>query len=559
MFYVHSVGVLPNYQGKGIGKELFKYMVEYLENEKKSYKYFLLTSEDNIIAQKLYRKHSNKECLQVYFEKNFSEEVMDIVNDNLRIRTLTKEDFPLMLKWLTDDRVLQFYGGRDKKYTLETLKEHYTEPWEDEVIRVIIEYNGQPIGYGQIYKMYDELYDDYHYPKSNEIVYGMDQFIGEVDYWSKGIGTKYTRMIFDFLKKERNADSVILDPHQNNPRAIRMYQKAGFRIVEDLPEHELHEGKKEDCYLMEYRYDDNLTNVKAMKYLIEHTFKDFKVNNIEVIGSGHDSIAYLVNNEYIFKTKFSVNNKKGYAKEKAIYDFLNKNIDTNIMIPNIEYSYISDEISILGYKQIKGKFLNPELYETLSDEEKQLLKQDIAIFLKQMHSLDTTEIKEYVIDNKQNILEEYQLLRDTFYEHLTEKEKDYIESFMNRLSSTTIFNSKKCLCHNDFSCNHLLLDENDRLCGIIDFGDAGIVDEYCDFMYLLEDSEEEIGPEFGEDIINIYGDINIDKAKEYQDVTEQYYPIELIVYGIKNNNQEFIDEGRQIIQERNNKNKNRKV
>ena len=71
MFYVHSVGVLPNYQGKGIGKELFKYMVEYLENEKKSYKYFLLTAEDNIITQKLYRKYSNKECLQVYFEKNF--------------------------------------------------------------------------------------------------------------------------------------------------------------------------------------------------------------------------------------------------------------------------------------------------------------------------------------------------------------------------------------------------------------------------------------------------------------------------------------------------------
>jgi len=46
-------------------------MVEYLENEKKSYKYFLLTAEDNIIAQKLYRKYSTKECLQIYFEKNF--------------------------------------------------------------------------------------------------------------------------------------------------------------------------------------------------------------------------------------------------------------------------------------------------------------------------------------------------------------------------------------------------------------------------------------------------------------------------------------------------------
>ena len=28
---------------------------------------------------------------------------------------------------------------------------------------VIIEYNNVPIGYGQIYKMYDELYTDYHY------------------------------------------------------------------------------------------------------------------------------------------------------------------------------------------------------------------------------------------------------------------------------------------------------------------------------------------------------------------------------------------------------------
>ena len=51
---------------------------------------------------------------------------MEIVQDKIRIRTLTNDDFPLMLKWLTDDRVLEFYGGRDKKYTLESLKEHYT-------------------------------------------------------------------------------------------------------------------------------------------------------------------------------------------------------------------------------------------------------------------------------------------------------------------------------------------------------------------------------------------------------------------------------------------------
>ena len=67
---------------------------------------------------------------------------------------------------------------------------------------------------------------------------------------------------------------------------------------------------------MEYRYDDNATNVKAMKYLIEHYFDNFKVDSIEIIGSGYDSVAYLVNNEYIFKTKFS-NNKKRLCKRKS--------------------------------------------------------------------------------------------------------------------------------------------------------------------------------------------------------------------------------------------------
>ena len=132
---------------------------------------------------------------------------------------------------------------------------------------------------------------------------------------------------------------------------------------------------------------------------------------------------------------------------------------------------------------------------------------------------------------------------------MTDAQKQYIESFMEKLNKTTIFNDKKCLCHNDFSCNHLLLDNNDKLIGIIDFGDAGIIDEYCDFIYLLENSEEEIGSAFGEEIIKLYGNIDIQKAKEYQKIVEEYYPIETIVYGIKNNKEDFIKKGRKLLTE----------
>ncbi|EAI3209387.1 APH(2'')-If/Ih family aminoglycoside O-phosphotransferase, partial [Campylobacter jejuni] len=41
------------------------------------------------------------------------------------------------------------------------------------------------------------------------------------------------------------------------------------------------------------------------------------VDSIKLIGEGYDSKAYIVNNEYVFKIKFSANKKKGYEKEKA--------------------------------------------------------------------------------------------------------------------------------------------------------------------------------------------------------------------------------------------------
>ena len=78
-------------------------------------------------------------------------------------RPMNEDDLVLMLKWLTDDRVLEFYDGRDKKHTQKTIREQYTEQWADEIYRVIIEYDTIPIGYAQIYRIQGELFDEYNY------------------------------------------------------------------------------------------------------------------------------------------------------------------------------------------------------------------------------------------------------------------------------------------------------------------------------------------------------------------------------------------------------------
>lgn len=152
-------------------------------------------------------------------------------NGDIRIRNMTDEDLPLMLKWLTDVRILEFYAGRDTCYSFDTLKSHYSEVWDTVYYRIIFEYKGNAIGYGQIYILYDELYEEYHYPQNGETVFAADQFIGKPEYWSRsrGIGTKYMQTVLNYLRTVERADAVILNPHKSNTRAIRAYEKARFK------------------------------------------------------------------------------------------------------------------------------------------------------------------------------------------------------------------------------------------------------------------------------------------------------------------------------------------
>jgi len=53
--------------------------------------------------------------------------------------------------------------------------------------------------------------------------------IGERDYWGKGYGTDTMRLILRFAFMELNLHRVTLDVFEYNSRAIRSYEKAGFR------------------------------------------------------------------------------------------------------------------------------------------------------------------------------------------------------------------------------------------------------------------------------------------------------------------------------------------
>lgn len=165
------------------------------------------------------------------------------------LRPLRPSDAPLLLRWLTDLRVLEYWEGPHTVFTPERIQEDFfVDEWN--ASRCVIEYGGQPVGYIQAYQLDEEMFGEYEYPCTDRKAFGIDQFIGEPELWGKGVGRQFVQLICQHLHTHAGAQAVVLDPHAGNERAIRCYEACGFRKVKLLPKHELHDGVLVDCWLM---------------------------------------------------------------------------------------------------------------------------------------------------------------------------------------------------------------------------------------------------------------------------------------------------------------------
>jgi aminoglycoside 6'-N-acetyltransferase len=184
---------------------------------------------------------------------------MLVSQDDIVIRKLRDqvEDYELLAKWLSDDKVLEFYQGRDKPSSLEAIIEKYQPRARGEhyTTSCIIELKHQPIGYIQYYPVQDDSKEEYGYD-IEELIYGMDLYIGEISCQDKGIGTKIVEGLIGYIKTNKHPHRIVIDPRVDNKRAIRCYEKCGFRIKKLLKEYELHEGRWHDNVLMELQKAD---------------------------------------------------------------------------------------------------------------------------------------------------------------------------------------------------------------------------------------------------------------------------------------------------------------
>lgn len=168
-----------------------------------------------------------------------SREVLALISHRLQMirdlafRPLSRSDFPLLLRWLSEPHVVAWWhepldlAGLHAKYGPRV---EGTEPTHV----CVIEYRGQPAGWVQWYRWSD--YPEHALQLEAEPTSaGIDLAIGEPDLIGAGLGPV---VISEFLKRVVFADprisAIVTDPEEGNLRSLRAFNKVGFTVTKTV-------------------------------------------------------------------------------------------------------------------------------------------------------------------------------------------------------------------------------------------------------------------------------------------------------------------------------------
>jgi RimJ/RimL family protein N-acetyltransferase len=138
---------------------------------------------------------------------------------NVLIRPLKVEDAQISWKWRNDPEVWKFTGSKPNvKVTFEIENEWILKVLEDSTSkRFAIIVDGKYVGNIQLTNLDLQLQAaQYHI------------FIGDKNYWGKGIAKLATFQILNYAKEILNLKEIYLHVKTNNTNAIEVYKKTGF-------------------------------------------------------------------------------------------------------------------------------------------------------------------------------------------------------------------------------------------------------------------------------------------------------------------------------------------
>lgn len=143
------------------------------------------------------------------------------------LRPMTDEHLPLLYKWMADPDVTYFTESAvGLRYKEETVRRKYGG-MSQEALCFIVEANGVLVGECWLQPM-NRADVRALYPPGTD-VRRIDMSIGEKEYWNRGIGSTFIRMLVQYAFEGEHMDALHCFCEDYNPRSERMWQKTGSR------------------------------------------------------------------------------------------------------------------------------------------------------------------------------------------------------------------------------------------------------------------------------------------------------------------------------------------
>jgi aminoglycoside 6'-N-acetyltransferase len=135
-------------------------------------------------------------------------------------RPATTGDLPRLHSWLRTAEVARWWGEPREQFAL--LRADLSEP---RMTMRVVSFNGRPFAYAQDYEVHAWPQPHLaHLPRGSRAV---DSFIGWPAMIGRGHGSAFLGLLAQRFCAE-GAPLVVVDPAEDNLRARRAYEKAGF-------------------------------------------------------------------------------------------------------------------------------------------------------------------------------------------------------------------------------------------------------------------------------------------------------------------------------------------
>ena len=165
------------------------------------------------------------------------------------LRPPERSDLPTFVRWFADADMSSLLGNRAP----------FSEAGEEQWFSRHLEMQGKDV-YGFVMCRLEDgapfgTITLMHIDRDNGTA-GVGIAIGEKSMWGKGFGTDAMRALLDFGFGEVRLERIWLDVYDFNKRAVRSYEKAGFKI-EGIQRHAHYsEGRHRDVVLMAILRDE---------------------------------------------------------------------------------------------------------------------------------------------------------------------------------------------------------------------------------------------------------------------------------------------------------------